>query len=78
VTGRLATIPVDTFTLTSAAGFAPGEARSAALWLAGRARDAGELTGWLEMLGLVRVDTPRRPMPGTTGPVAVPYERPGH
>lgn len=35
------------------AGIAAMDAANAAKWLAGGARDAGELTGWLKMCGLI-------------------------
>ncbi len=54
--------------ILSAADISPGQARDAALVLAGHAAGAGELGDWLEMCGLLDYT------PG--GPGAGPYGRP--
>lgn len=75
MTGKLATVPVDTFAMTTS-GISPAEGYSAALWLAGKARDTGDLRDLLEMLGLLPYDSPRRPPVGTAGAAYTSYERP--
>jgi hypothetical protein len=56
------------------------EARGAAMFLGGYAKDAAELRGWLKMLGLLPYKaSPRsnRP-PDGCATTNVSYERPGH